>query len=336
VAPDGYLRGVLADGSRPVRFRAGIRELLGASDDNGVRVSFPPRPPRGGFRYVQQHGAAPRVAEWEDGSYWLAETDNFELAPAPVRMDVSDATGRPSDHLKRNIEPPATAKRVALVPSPTAATAEELVPPADAGAVELPPTAARPALSAMRTKSQEAQGISAPTAGPSRPTSNLIQPAERSGPIGLADRQDPPAARLERAVVATTATPVDPPRPAALPGPERLTETPQRAAASGRPSAAPRPIRTLRVAAPAVRPERETDRGPGAVESVVASNRPPHRRAPKPDVTIVATPPVVERPSAPPPAPPRIVVVHAPAEAAADPAFWERRQLGRLTNRIVR
>ncbi|MFG1643364.1 hypothetical protein ACGFMK_23970, partial [Amycolatopsis sp. NPDC049252] len=144
----------------------------------------------------------------------------------------------------------------------------------------------------------------------------------------------PQAAGADRAVAAAAATPADPARPAARPGLEQPAETSRPSAAPGRLHAVPRPVRAPRAAAPAMRPDREPDRGPGAVQSVLAANRPPHRRTPKPDVTVVETPPV-ERPPAPP-APPPIVVVHAPVEAAAVPAFWERRQLGRLTNRIVR
>ncbi|MEU0793491.1 hypothetical protein ABZ342_25750 [Amycolatopsis sp. NPDC005961] len=346
MAPDGYLRGVLADGARPFGFRAGVRELLGAADDNGVRVAFPPRPPRGGFRYVRQHPpAAPGPAEWDDGSYWLAETDDFELTPAPVPVDVSDATERRSDHLRRVVEPQATAHAAEPVRPGTAATVVEPVPrpvgarvaevsPADAAAPER--SAAAPLSSPLTAlpatpsaKSQGAPGMSAPASGFPRPTSN--PPAERPGPLGLAGRPDAPAVRPEPAVAAT-ATTVGSARPAALSGPERPTETPRPAPVTGRTPAAPRPIRTLRAAAPAVRPERKPDHGLGAVQSVVASNRPPHRQTPKPDGTVVETPPVVAQP----PAPPRIVVVHAPDEAVAVPAFWERRNLGRLTNRIVR
>jgi hypothetical protein len=45
VAPDGYLRGVLADGTRPFRFRGRVRRLLGEPDDAGAKVEFvlPPR-----------------------------------------------------------------------------------------------------------------------------------------------------------------------------------------------------------------------------------------------------------------------------------------------------
>jgi hypothetical protein len=44
-------------------------------------------------------------------------------------------------------------------------------------------------------------------------------------------------------------------------------------------------------------------------------------------------------PTATPPAPiapPPVVVVRASAPAADEPAFWERRQLGRLHKRIMR
>jgi len=53
VAPDSYLRGVLADGARPFRHRARVRALLGLPDDTGVRVSFAPTPPGVGFTYLR-------------------------------------------------------------------------------------------------------------------------------------------------------------------------------------------------------------------------------------------------------------------------------------------
>ena len=56
MAPDGYLRGVLADGARPFRHRAGVRELLGQPPDTGVRVRFAAAAPRAGFSYLHRGG----------------------------------------------------------------------------------------------------------------------------------------------------------------------------------------------------------------------------------------------------------------------------------------
>src|SRR5262245_49029916 len=51
------LRGVLADGARPFRHRAGVRELLGVPEDLDVRVAVASMPPGVGFAYA-------RLAAW--------------------------------------------------------------------------------------------------------------------------------------------------------------------------------------------------------------------------------------------------------------------------------
>jgi hypothetical protein len=53
VTPDGYLRGVLADGARPFRHRAGVCALLGLPENTGVRVSFGRTVVGAGFTYLR-------------------------------------------------------------------------------------------------------------------------------------------------------------------------------------------------------------------------------------------------------------------------------------------
>ncbi len=48
---NNYLLNTLMDGIKPFRYRAGVRSLLGTSDDAGVRLSFNPNLPPIGFRY---------------------------------------------------------------------------------------------------------------------------------------------------------------------------------------------------------------------------------------------------------------------------------------------
>jgi hypothetical protein len=53
MTPDGYLRGVLADGARPFRHRAGVCALLGLPENTGVRVSFGRTVVGAGFTYLR-------------------------------------------------------------------------------------------------------------------------------------------------------------------------------------------------------------------------------------------------------------------------------------------
>jgi hypothetical protein len=59
VAPDGYLRSVLADGARPFRYRTGVHELLGELPDTSLWVRFAPAAPRPGFSYLRRYGEGP-------------------------------------------------------------------------------------------------------------------------------------------------------------------------------------------------------------------------------------------------------------------------------------
>src|SRR6266704_2568616 len=53
MARDGYLRGVLADGARPFRYRGRVRGLLGQPEDTSVTVSFALPPAPIGFAYAR-------------------------------------------------------------------------------------------------------------------------------------------------------------------------------------------------------------------------------------------------------------------------------------------
>lgn len=82
-----YLRGVLAEGLRPFRYRRRIRALLGLAESGGVEMTFAKPLPIGGFAYVR-----PRFsAEFDISDEMLAGApppDRFtpERAPAPHRQ----------------------------------------------------------------------------------------------------------------------------------------------------------------------------------------------------------------------------------------------------------
>jgi hypothetical protein len=88
VAPDGYLRRMLADGARPFRHRRGVRELLGQPPDTGVRVRFAAAAPRAGFNYLSCYGDRPAGAP-DSVSQWLDlvadEEPSASVGAAPVR-----------------------------------------------------------------------------------------------------------------------------------------------------------------------------------------------------------------------------------------------------------
>lgn len=366
MARDGYLSGVLADGARPFKYRAGIRELLGVPDDNGVRISFGPTPPRGGLRYRrQQDSPAPQPQVWDGGTRWLAETEDFEeqpaARPAPTRIDVPGVTERPPVFPPHDsprlldvtaVEPSASQVPVTSVWASESQAAQENPMRRDDDAAAAPVTVAiPPAIQPVRLVATPPEaGVS-----PARPT---VLPSANPVPQTV-----PQTVTQTASTGAQHAVPQSP-----APSPPRALDTPQWTSTSTpllmstltphRPTGAPAvaDIESVR-SVPTAAPERTTwspDRSDGemtAVQSIVNANQPrpqpsvlrpavldvPYRK-PVDSVPMIAetsTPPV-EQHSAPPPVPPRVVVVRAPAQVTEVPAFWERRQLGRLLNRIMR
>jgi len=120
VAPEGYLRGVLADGARPFRYRAGVRMLLGLPGSGGVQVSFAPTAPGTNHVYMD---AAYGTAAYLPGE---APADPWPSDPWPA-----DAAGGRAEPWTATPAPPA-------VPDAPPAAAD---PEADRGAGQPdPPT----------------------------------------------------------------------------------------------------------------------------------------------------------------------------------------------------
>ena len=140
MAPDRYLRSVLADGARPFRHRTGVRELLGEPPDTSLRVRFTPATPRAGFSYLSRDGSADVPV---GAPHWLAfaADDQVEAPEAVARAPV-----RP-----RPVPPDSAPPDSAPVVDPPAGTAESsrapTVGPAPCATVVIPGTttpAARP------------------------------------------------------------------------------------------------------------------------------------------------------------------------------------------------
>jgi hypothetical protein len=104
MAPDGYLRGILADGARSVRHRSGVRDLLGLPDV-GARIEFPRKPRGSGFVYHRPAGTPPApdgtATVWhqrvvDDFTAPWSDTRPWPPAPAdddPWSLDRPPATG---------------------------------------------------------------------------------------------------------------------------------------------------------------------------------------------------------------------------------------------------
>ncbi|MFC0541506.1 hypothetical protein [Kutzneria chonburiensis] len=352
MAPDGFLRGVLADGARPFHYRAGVRELLGAPEDNGVRISFPSTLPRGGFRYVR--AAAPRPQGFADMPGWLAETDNFEVddvdvvaAPAPVRAAAPEPVFL--DEPLVTAVPSSLVTEVVLPPEPTVRRPEVARPPA-----VFPPSEevrAPQAASVLRAmESQAPQTVPAPVVA-----QPVAQPGAAVEPevVTVAMPVETPSA-VKRSPAAIVDTAPQWTVPSTVDWLETTPSAPEPARALQEPiHALQEPVRVVPERARAVPVRKRSTVQPVVVRSVDAPNTPPHRPVRRPvDVPVFDAPyvrpaaaaPVTPEPTPvepPPPAPavappPRLVVVRAPAPVEEEPAFWERRQLGRLLNRISR
>ena len=372
MARDSYLSGVLADGARPFKYRVGVRELLGVPDDNGVRISFGPTPPRGGLRYRRQQDSAapqPQSRVWDGGTRWLAETEDFEEQPAarlvPTRIDVPGVTERPP-HLASHdfprspdvaaFEPSASqVPGTSVWPSESQAAQESSIGHDETpGAVVIPPAIqpVRPVATPPPVGVSPARPTALPAANPMPPP--VPQPVAR--PVPQTVTQPVP-----QTVTQTALSPVS--------SPTRALDTPQWTSAELLPSPVPTRRSTVAPAVADIEPVRSvptaslegttwspdwSDGETTAVQSVVNANWPqpepsvlrsagsavldvPYRKpvGSVPTLAETSTPPV-EQHSAPPPVPPRVVVMRAPAPVAEVPAFWERRQLGRLLNRIMR
>ena len=351
MAPEGFLRAVLADGARPFRYRAGVRELLGAPDDNGVRISFASALPRGGFRYVRQRAAAPQPQDF-DMPGWLAETDDFEVAetvaqvtapPTPVAtlafLDEPRVTAMPSSLVTEVMLPPDPTTRRA--DPPAAVWPEVLSSQSESAPRRVESRSSSPVVEQPRTAEPDrgvaTVAVSAVAPTPARPTSLATVPPEASRPA-IQPATEPAAA------------PSVPESVRAMPARQRLSAQPFVVRSVDAPN---RPPHRQSANPPAFEaPQRQTADLPvfdasqqEAVELPVFDapcRRPvdlplldaPYRR---PAAVETPVPAPVEPPQpTPAAAPPRLVVVRAPAPVEEEPAFWERRQLGRLVNRITR
>jgi hypothetical protein len=319
VAPDVYLRGVLADGARPFRHRGGMRELLGQPPDTAVRVRFAAAAPHTGINYLHRHGDRPAGAA-VSVPHWLlvppaspAAVAPESVAAAPVRPrwsgpppDPPPAAAPPAPAAAAAGRPPTgpglpaahTPETILVIPGITARPDRSGPPPAhvdpgwpgpSAGAEPKPPGRSRDGHPVAGPLAPQPVNLPEPPASPAAPTPPAVP--------GTGDRGQPrPPARD--------------PRPAE--GPQNPRTEP--ASASGPLPASPPS------SAPATAPT--TAPAPGPVQSPSAAPRP----IPNASVGPAARTPQPRRiPTAPTPPAPTRLPAHTPwtptlAEPPAEPA----------------
>ncbi|MEC4018798.1 hypothetical protein [Streptomyces sp. H27-D2] len=193
MAPEGYLRGVLADGARPFRHRARVRALLGLPEETGVRVDLVPRAPVVGFPYLRRScesygtgegylsGEAPVTA-----SSWLDQTEHVffdetapvssEQGPSPSAVDAPLVGTVRTGELAPAEEPPSGS------PAPPVVSAASVVVP---GTTERPGqswTPPHPGFGGGTTAmvAPDPHGTQAPQGEPERPRQGTSGPASPS------------------------------------------------------------------------------------------------------------------------------------------------------------
>lgn len=99
MSPDGYLRGVLADGARPFRYRGVVRGLLGAPEDTGVEVAFATGLPVPGFVYAHPPAEpfAPSYEDLDEPADWLPHAVG-NLTDPHTASDLSNPYAAPAAH----------------------------------------------------------------------------------------------------------------------------------------------------------------------------------------------------------------------------------------------
>ncbi len=180
MAPDGYLRGVLADGALPFRYRAGVRELLGYPPDHGVRMRFASAAPRAGFTYLRRYADGPAEP---DAPQWMSLAA-ADLAEPPVAAPARPRPAQPvapSSVASRSVAPLSVAPP--SVASPGVARSP-VAPSTDTAAAR--PAGAERAGTQVAGRAETTVVIPGATARPGRP-------APAPAPAGSARRQVPDA-----------------------------------------------------------------------------------------------------------------------------------------------
>jgi hypothetical protein len=327
--PDGYLRGILAEADRPVRHRAGVRDLLGVPADAGVRVIFP-AVVRGGFVYRHQTG----------GGSVAPSTPGLSMPVAPSWQVEIDDPSDPWSERPQTLSGTGTATPVAA-PAPPGA-------PRDAAPLDVPPS--EPA-EPVRAAVVSVPGITARPASPS-----TVENATPAGPDGFATRgtEAPRASTgagtpgvdgIGRPQHAAAVAPPDVPSPGPVGGPSTATASAatgsrtdpdvhhlvDRPALPSRPGAPAQPSRPRAAAQPSRPglPEPEPDAWTRPVPPHRPPTDPPGGATPAAEPQRRRSVPVRSLPSAEPatdvvawqPDPRRAAARPAPAEAPPRPDF---------------
>ena len=369
-AADGFLRRQLADGCRPFRYRARIRALLGEIESDKFRLGLPGPLPMAAF--AQRRRAILRDADLPDAGAGRESPAFTSEVPPSTRPSVAVTPYQPASQLPRDstdaIQRAVTVHQVIIPGSAGPDAAPVGVPSADARAVSMGPhprdERVQQALSRHEvTIPGVRQSLHAPM--PRSGTGSVevkVTPAPAAdSTVSPAGIQAPrPAATGGVASANPTGGSIEPVTVGArLPTPEVVAGTPhQRASAfekqelrSGH--STPRPGAVLHEpsdgAAPSqpAKPHRIAVSSSHAAEPVMgglfparrADARSAERRTPREsggNPHAATETDHRQAPAPPPPESPVIVVKQVAGPGTSTAAFWQRRHLSRLRDRVRR
>jgi hypothetical protein len=342
----GYLHGILVNGTKPFRYRSGVRTLLGLPSSLDARIAYPLPLPPAGFNYLRSATlneidvAAPRALS----ESFLPESRRPQ-APARFQRSETSAPRREGPAAARqSIESPSFSKTPGEAgPTPVDrkveqrhvadSSAEELridIPGASQRQVRFPALAPQPVEETPMPKTQ--QNKEHP---PSPVTDKMPGETPFNRPVRV-DSSVPPRlyTNLERTLFNQAKPEAPRPRPetqnAERPAPS--AEQPARQAPPYR-IVSSRPSRVAETDQSFKAPERRHDAG-AQIEQIRRGTSNLMRKAPQESAVQESqnppqsSPPEWERPVSEVPQP--IVIVNRPQVQRRTPAFWERSYLSRM------
>jgi len=348
MTPDGYLRAVLADGARTFQYRLRVSELLGHPAGSGVRISFGIAAPRRNFVYLRRwSGSADRsVGRTAPQTWWTQTVDDFSDADVPAAAATQEpdrADEPPSRQLPEASQMPGS---VVLIPGvtprlparerpsggplwPSDSKLVGLDPPPGSWSADAEPNVVEPEARQSIAAGPQPVSLGAgerlpePHSGPhgSVPASDAQRDVGRDGSAGVLASRSFEAAQLDDRPSASASMSAPAPIRASMVGSSFLSAQPIPSAAmeaervdnqrldSHRRTPASRTLATAADASVAAGPQDEW-----AGQSQQSTSQPADTAGQR-----AATP--------------QLIVVRQPAPEESTAAFWERRQLGRLSLR---
>lgn len=349
----GYLHGILVNGTKPFRYRSGIRTLLGLPSSLDARIAYPLPLPPAGFNYLRTAalnevgGAAPRAFS----ESFLPESGKPE-APARFQRSETRAPRREGPAAARQpIESPSFSK----TPGETRSTpvdrkveqqhvadssAEELridIPGASQRQVRFPALAPQPVEETPMPKApqkdsgllQNREHSPSPVTGKMPDVTPLNRPARVDGSVPPRFYTNQERAGFNRA---RPEAPHSRPETQNAGRPAPSAEQPAREAPPYR-IVSSRPSRVAEMDQSFKAPERRHDAG-AQLEQIRRGTSTLMRKAPRESAVQESqsppqdSPPETTRPVSEVPQP--IVIVNRPQVQRRTPAFWERSYLSRM------